>query len=77
MGHGRRESHQTERPVVLTAAVQAALHELQHPSDEDLKLGFEMAETLLRTIYVLPKRAERLKRARELRESGEATSKRT
>lgn len=42
----------------------AAVHELETPSDPDLVLGFEIVEGLLRTIYVLPARAAQLKAGR-------------
>lgn len=42
----------------------AALHEIEVPSARDLELGLEIVEALLRTIYVLPKKAAELKAAR-------------
>jgi Domain of unknown function (DUF4145) len=43
----------------------AALHELEPPSEGDLKLGIDIIEGLLGTIYILPGKAKRLRAARE------------
>jgi hypothetical protein len=41
-----------------------ALHEIDPPSAQDLKDGLDIVEGLLRTIYVLPERAARLRAGR-------------
>lgn len=41
-----------------------ALHEMLTPSDQDLNDGLEIVEGLLRTVYVLPVHASRLKQRR-------------
>jgi len=43
----------------------AALHEIAPPAEADLKDGLHIIEGLLNTLYVLPKRAKRLRDARE------------
>ena len=43
----------------------AALHELETPSSRDIEDGLGIVEGLINTIYILPKRAERLKKRRE------------
>lgn len=43
----------------------AALHELETPSSRDIEDGLGIVEGLINTIYILPKKAERLKRRRE------------
>jgi hypothetical protein len=43
----------------------AALHELTTPSKEDIEDGLEIVEGLINTIYILPAKAERLKKKRE------------
>lgn len=43
----------------------AALHEMDTPNDEDVEDGVTIVEGLLSTIYVLPAKAERLKKRRE------------
>lgn len=48
----------------------AALHELESPSLEDLLDALEIVETLLRTIYVLPKKAQRMRERRRRRSKG-------
>jgi hypothetical protein len=45
----------------------AALHELEPPSDVDLRLGIDIVEGLLRTIYILPAKAKSLREARARR----------
>jgi len=45
----------------------AALHELLAPSKEEIKDGLAIVEGLLRTIYVLPLHAEKLKKKRQQR----------
>jgi hypothetical protein len=47
----------------------AALHELETPSNEDIELGLTIVEGLLNTIYVLPAKAEQLKKRRESKAS--------
>lgn len=42
----------------------AALHEIAVPSTRNLELGLEITEGLMRTLYVLPKKAAELKAAR-------------
>ena len=44
-----------------------ALHEIQPPAKADIADGLEIVETLLKTIYVAPKKAKRLKDEREKR----------
>lgn len=39
----------------------AALHEIVAPSRRDVEDGFDIIETLLKTIYILPEKAERLR----------------
>ena len=43
----------------------AALHELETPSSRDIEDGLGIVEGLINTIYILPKKAERLKKRRE------------
>jgi hypothetical protein len=43
----------------------AALHELATPSGQDLEDGLGIVEGLIRTIYILPSKAKRLKERRE------------
>jgi hypothetical protein len=45
----------------------AAVHEMERPSNPDLEDGFSIIEGLLRTIYVLPAHAARLRKKREAR----------
>jgi hypothetical protein len=45
----------------------AALHELEPPAENELTLGLDIIEGLLSTIYILPTKAEQLRRARERR----------
>ncbi len=42
----------------------AALHEIERPSESDVAIGLEIVEGLLKTIYVLPSRAAELGRMR-------------
>lgn len=49
-----------------------ALHEMQTPSDQDVRDGLLIVEGLLHTLYVLPKHGERLKKKRT---GGSATGK--
>lgn len=46
----------------------AALHEMLAPSKQDIKDGFDIINTLLATIYILPDKASRL-RAKRTRQS--------
>ena len=48
----------------------AALHELEEPAQEDLLDAVDIVETLLQTIYILPKKAERMRKRRQLRAQG-------
>lgn len=43
----------------------AALHELETPTARDIEDGLGIVEGLINTIYILPKKAERLKKRRE------------
>lgn len=43
----------------------AALHELETPAYRDIEDGLGIVEGLINTIYILPKKAERLKKRRE------------
>lgn len=43
----------------------AALHELETPAYQDIEDGLGIVEGLINTIYILPKKAERLKKRRE------------
>jgi hypothetical protein len=47
-----------------------ALHELEAPSQLDLLDAVDIVETMLRTIYILPSKAERLRKRRERRAQG-------
>jgi hypothetical protein len=38
-----------------------AAHETKTPSDEELDVAFDIVENLLETVYIIPKKAERLK----------------
>lgn len=38
-----------------------AAHETKAPSDSELDIAFDIAENLLETVYIIPKKAERLK----------------
>jgi hypothetical protein len=51
----------------------AALHEMATPSKQDLEDGLEIVEGLIRTIYILPYKAKRLKVRREAKQA--ATTK--
>ena len=42
-----------------------ALHEMKTPTKEDLEDGLQIIEVLLKTIYVLPDHAARLRTQRE------------
>jgi hypothetical protein len=42
-----------------------ALHEMETPSPQDLEDGLGIVEGLMNTIYILPSKAERLKKSRE------------
>lgn len=42
----------------------SALHELEAPAETDLNHGFEIVEGLLKTIYILPDRADKLRKGR-------------
>lgn len=44
-----------------------ALHEIERPSASDVSIGLEIVEGLLNTIYVLPSKAEKLRKARNSR----------
>jgi hypothetical protein len=46
-----------------------ALHELEPPTAQELELGLEIVEGLLRTIYILPLKAQELEAARKTRET--------
>lgn len=48
----------------------AALHELATPTAQDLEDGLQIVEGLLRTIFVLPSKAERLRKRREAKQGG-------
>jgi hypothetical protein len=50
----------------------AALHELAAPANDDLKIGLDIIESLLTTIYVLPGKAKRLQAARTKRKRTES-----
>lgn len=39
-----------------------AAHEIEAPSDSELDVAFDIVENLLETVYIIPKKAERLKR---------------
>lgn len=39
----------------------AAAHEVKAPSDSELDVAFDIVENLLETVYIIPKKAERLK----------------
>ena|SRR6266403_1790607 len=43
----------------------AALHELETPSPQDIEDGLGIVEGLINTIYILPSKAKRLKERRE------------
>ena len=45
----------------------AALHELETPSAEDIEDGLGIVEGLINTIYILPSKAKRLKKSREFK----------
>jgi hypothetical protein len=45
----------------------SALHEIERPSPSDVSIGLEIVEGLLNTIYILPTKAEELRKARESR----------
>ena len=47
----------------------AALHEMATPTKEDIEDGLTIMEGLINAIYVLPKRAERLRKKRENKHS--------
>jgi hypothetical protein len=38
-----------------------AAHEIEAPSDPELDVAFDIVENLLETVYIIPKKAERLK----------------
>lgn len=48
----------------------AALHELETPSAQDIEDGIGIVEGLINTIYILPFKAKRLKERREFKKSG-------
>jgi Domain of unknown function (DUF4145) len=48
----------------------AALHELQTPTQQDIEDGLGIVEGLINTIYILPSRAKRLRKRREFQEKG-------
>jgi hypothetical protein len=48
----------------------AALHELETPSIQDIEDGLGIVEGLINTIYILPSKAKRLKQRREFKKSG-------
>jgi hypothetical protein len=48
----------------------AALHELETPSAQDIEDGIRIVEGLINTIYVLPAKAQRLKARREFKKLG-------
>jgi hypothetical protein len=41
-----------------------AAHEIESPDSDDLDLALDIAETILKTIYVLPKKADRIRSGR-------------
>ncbi|MFO0979695.1 MAG: DUF4145 domain-containing protein [Planctomycetaceae bacterium] len=47
----------------------AALHELETPPHQAIEDGLQIVEGLITTIYILPKKAERLRKARESKSS--------
>lgn len=51
----------------------AALHEMETPSVQDIEDGLEIVEGLMKTIYILPSKAERLKERREAKKSDPET----
>ena len=53
----------------------AALHEITPPAAPDLEDGLDIVEGLLNTLYVLPEKAERLRKARQAK--GKARTKKT
>ena len=48
----------------------SALHELEEPAQDDLLDAVDIVETLLQTIYILPKKADRMRKRRERRAQG-------
>jgi len=48
----------------------AALHELQTPTLQDIEDGLGIVEGLINTIYILPSKAKRLKKRREFKKKG-------
>ena len=55
----------------------AALHELETPSAQDIEDGLGIVEGLINTIYILPAKATRLKKRREFKQAGGLKSKLT
>jgi hypothetical protein len=55
----------------------AALHELETPSAQDVEDGLRIVEGLINTIYILPSKAKRLKERREFKKSGGLKAKMT
>ena len=53
----------------------AALHEMETPSVQDIEDGLEIVEGLINTIYILPSKAERLKKRREAKSKPPAHKK--
>ncbi|KKK98097.1 hypothetical protein LCGC14_2646170, partial [marine sediment metagenome] len=52
-----------------------ALHEVEPPRTQDLADGFLIIDHLLATIYILPKKAKRLKAARKMRKAAKKKAK--
>lgn len=52
----------------------AALHEIEAPSEDEIQDGLTIIEGLLQTIYVLPIRAERLRATRESKKKSSTSS---
>jgi hypothetical protein len=50
----------------------AALHELATPTAEDIEDGLGIVEVLIEAIYILPAKAQRLKKRREAKTTAAA-----
>jgi hypothetical protein len=55
----------------------AALHELQTPTAQDIEDGLGIVEGLINTIYILPSKAKRLRERREFKKTGGLKAKMT
>jgi len=53
----------------------AALHELETPSGQDIEDGLRIVEGLITTIYILPSKAKRLKERRETKKTRDLKAK--